>query len=74
MTEKSSHCDSTDYLKTDEDINAYFEVCVGGDPGDGSLIRHALGTIARARGMMQFDKAADWCVKSYSKHFLPGAA
>jgi probable addiction module antidote protein len=31
----------------------YFEACLAEDPGDGSLIRAALGTIARARGMSQ---------------------
>jgi probable addiction module antidote protein len=31
----------------------YFEACLEEDPGDGSLIRAALGDIARARGMSQ---------------------
>lgn len=31
----------------------YFEACLAEDPGDGSLIRAALGDIARARGMSQ---------------------
>jgi probable addiction module antidote protein len=53
MTEKFSRWDSADYLKTEEDIDLYFEACVAEDPGDGSLIRNALGTIARARGMSQ---------------------
>ena len=53
MTEKFSRWDSADYLKTEEDIDLYFEACVSEDPGDGSLIRNALGTIARARGMSQ---------------------
>lgn len=53
MTEKFSRWDSADYLKTEEDIELYFEACVAEDPGDGSLIRSALGTIARARGMSQ---------------------
>ena len=53
ITEKFSRWDSADYLKTEEDIDLYFEACVAEDPGDGSLIRNALGTIARARGMSQ---------------------
>ncbi len=53
MAEKYSRWDSADYLKTEEDINDYFDICVEEDPGDGSLIRRALGTIARARGMTQ---------------------
>ncbi len=51
MAEKFSHWDNADYLKTEEDIAAYFDACLEEDPGDGTLIRHALGTIARARGM-----------------------
>ena len=51
--EKFSRWDSADYLKTEEDIDLYFELCVQEDPGDGSLIRRALGSIARARGMSQ---------------------
>ncbi|QDL38337.1 addiction module antidote protein [Rhodoferax sediminis] len=53
MTEKFSRWDSADYLKTEEDIDLYFEACLEEDPGDGSLIRSALGAIARARGMSQ---------------------
>lgn len=56
MAEKYSRWDSADYLKTEEDINDYFDICVEEDPGDGSLIRHALGAIARARGMTQLAK------------------
>ncbi len=53
MTEKFSRWDSADYLKTDEDIALYFEICTEDDPGDGSLIRSALRAISRARGMTQ---------------------
>jgi probable addiction module antidote protein len=53
MAEKFSRWDSADYLKTEEDIALYFEACLEEDPGDGSLIRAALGAIARARGMTQ---------------------
>ena len=45
--------DSAEHLKTEENIVSYFEACVEEDPGDGSLIRAALGDIARARGMTQ---------------------
>ena len=51
MTEKFTRWDSVDYLKTEEDIALYFDACVEEDPGDGHLIRQALGDIARARGM-----------------------
>ena len=43
MAEKFSRWDSADYLKTDEDMALYFEICTADDPGDGSLIRSALG-------------------------------
>ena len=45
--------DVLDHLKTEEDMELYFDACVEEDPGDGSLIRAALGDIARARGMSQ---------------------
>jgi probable addiction module antidote protein len=53
MTEKFSHWDSADYLQTEQDCIDYFAICVEEDPGDGSLIRRALGSIARARSMTQ---------------------
>ena len=56
MTEKFSRWDAADDLKTDADIAAYFDICVEEDPGDGSLIRAALGDIARARSMSQLAK------------------
>ena len=43
MAEKFSRWDSADYLKTDKDMALYFEICTADDPGDGSLIRSALG-------------------------------
>ena len=51
MAESFSRWDATDYLKTDEDMALYFELCTADDPGDGSLIRSALRAISRARGM-----------------------
>lgn len=53
MAEKFSRWDPADDLKTEEDIALYFDACLEEDPGDGSLIRAALGDIARARGMSQ---------------------
>ena len=43
--------DVTEHLKTDADIRSYFNACIDEDPGDGSLIRVALGDIARAKGI-----------------------
>lgn len=53
MTEKFSRYDTADYLKTEEDMALYLDACIEEDPGDGSLIRTALGSIARAKGMSQ---------------------
>ena len=53
MAEKFSRWDPVDDLTTEEDITLYFQVCIEDDPGDGSLVRAALGDIARARGMSQ---------------------
>lgn len=53
MSEKFSRWDAADYLNTEEDMVTYFEVCLEEDPGDGSVIRAALGDIARAKGMSQ---------------------
>ncbi len=53
MAEKFSRWDAADYLETEEDMALYLDACLDEDPGDGSLIRAALGDIARARGMTQ---------------------
>jgi probable addiction module antidote protein len=45
--------DVVEHLDSQESINLYLEACFEADPGDGSLIRAALGDIARARGMAQ---------------------
>ena len=51
MTEKFSRYDSADYIKTDEDMALYFATCL--EENDPALITHALGVIARAKGMTQ---------------------
>lgn len=53
MAEKFSRYDTADYLKNEEDMALYLDACIEEDPGDGSLIRTALGSIARAKGMSQ---------------------
>jgi probable addiction module antidote protein len=53
MTEKFTRWGPADDLKSEQDIALYFDACVSDDPGDGSLVRAALGDIARARGMSQ---------------------
>jgi len=48
---KSRSWDSAEHLKTEADMAEYFEACLleGGD--DPAYLAHALGVIARARGM-----------------------
>jgi probable addiction module antidote protein len=47
--------DSAEHLKTDEDIANYLEAVF--EDGDPALIVHALGVIARAKGMTQIAHA-----------------
>ena len=54
MTEKFSRYDTADYLNNSEDMALYFEACL--EENDPALIAHALGVIARARGMTQLAK------------------
>jgi probable addiction module antidote protein len=48
---KLTKWDSAEYLKTDEDILHYIEACL--EENDPQLITHALGVIAKAKGMSQ---------------------
>ena len=54
MTESFTLWDVTEQLRTREDMLLYLEACADEDPGDGSLIRAALGDIeisaARSQG------------------------
>lgn len=43
--------DSAEHLKTEEEMVLYLEACL--EEGDATLIAHALGVIAKARGMTQ---------------------
>ena len=49
MALATTHWDSAEHLKTEEDIQLYLEACLeeGGD--DPAFIVHALGVVARAR-------------------------
>lgn len=51
MTEKFSRYEVAEYLKTPEDMAAYFAACIEESNGDTALIVKALGDIARAKGM-----------------------
>jgi probable addiction module antidote protein len=56
MTIKLNKWDSAKHLKTEEDIAAYFALCLEEAEDDAAFIAHALGVIARARGMTQLAK------------------
>lgn len=43
--------DSAQHLKTEEEMLLYLEACL--EEGDAALVTHALGVIAKARGMTQ---------------------
>ena len=51
MPEKLTEFDAAEYIETVEDARQHLELCVEQDPGDGSAIRAALNTIARAQNM-----------------------
>lgn len=46
-----SRWDAAKYIRNEEEARLYLEACAEEDPGDGSLIRVALGDIARAHNM-----------------------
>jgi probable addiction module antidote protein len=48
--------DSADYLKSEEDILAYLGAALEEAPDDVAFLASALGTVARARGMIQLAK------------------
>jgi probable addiction module antidote protein len=48
--------DNADYLESDEEITAYIDAVF--EDGDPSLITHALGVVARARGIHEVAKEA----------------
>jgi probable addiction module antidote protein len=50
---KEKKWDAIGHFETDEKIALFLDACIEEDPGDGSVIRCALGSIARARGMSQ---------------------
>ena len=53
MSEKFTRYDTAEYLKTNEDMAAYLDACLEEAAEDPAFITHALGVIARARGMTQ---------------------
>jgi probable addiction module antidote protein len=50
---KTSRWDSAQHLKTEEDMIEYLDACLAEAGDDSAFIAHALGVIARAKGMTQ---------------------
>jgi len=61
--------DAAEYLKTDREMNAYLEAAL--EEGDPSLVVHALGVIARARGMAQLARETGLRRESLYKALSP---
>ena len=48
--------DSADYLNSNEDCVLYLQACLQEATEDATFIARAIGTVARARGMMQLSR------------------
>jgi probable addiction module antidote protein len=68
-TSASRPYDSAEYLDSDDAISAYIEEAMETD--DPAFIAHALGTIARARGMSKIAKKAGLSRESLYKALGP---
>lgn len=71
MSTTFTHWDTAEHLETPEDIAAYLEACLEED--DPELVTHALGVIARAKGMSQVARDAGLGRESLYKALAPGA-
>jgi len=69
MALKTTRWDSAEYLKTDEDIAAYLDAVLEED--DPALVTHALGVIARAKGMTQIARETGLGRESLYKALSP---
>ena len=56
MKTKTIAWDSAAHLETEEDIAAYLDAVL--EEGDPALVAHAIGIVARARGMSEIAKAS----------------
>ena len=61
--------DTADHLETPEDIAAYLEAVF--DDGDPELISHALGNVARAKGMTEIARRTGLGRQSLYKALSP---
>ena len=71
-TKRAKEFDIQDFLiNTENNPQAFFKACVDEDPGDGSLVRRALGEMVKAKGMVQLAKETGLSRKSLYKAFRP---
>jgi probable addiction module antidote protein len=66
---KTTPWNSADYLKSEKDIAYYLQAVF--DDGDPALITHALGQVARAKGMAQVARSAGLGRESLYKALSP---
>ena len=67
---KTRPYDAAEYLENPEDMAAYLEAAL--EDGDPAVVTHALGTIARARGMSQIARDTGLGRESLYKALSPG--
>ena len=67
---KTRPYDAGEYLETAEDMAAYLEAAL--ENGESAVVMHALGTIARARGMSQIARDTGLGRESLYKALSPG--
>lgn len=63
--------DLAEYLKTDEDVAAYLTLVL--EENDSAELTHALGVIARARGMTEVARASGLTREALYKALRPSA-
>lgn len=66
---KTTPYDTVEYLETEEDMAAYLQAAL--DDGDPAIVIHALGNIARARGMSQIARQTGLRRESLYKALSP---
>jgi len=66
---KTKKYDVAEYLETEEDMAAYLQAAF--EDGDPALVIHALGNIARARGMSQIARETGLRRESLYKALSP---
>ena len=66
---KTKPYDAAEYLETEADMAAYLQAAL--EEGDAALVIHALGNIARARGMSQIARKTGLRRESLYKALSP---